>query len=184
MAAVFAWCWALDVGFVGQTPVQRWIIGTDDWRIMTKFFKVGRLLAEFSEGRVIAATEVKTIGWKSSQYCWIVTGWWLWVDKDMRNTKDLLLCQVIPCFLDQLIRHTGTSSCLRDGQARLTKLGQYCVTSTECKFVDGPTGIYLLHMYGAKADQIHLCAPGPEAKNLGRTAVCQKESDCDIKSSL
>ena len=92
-------------------------------------FEGGRLLAEFSEGRVIAATEVKTIGWKSSQYCWIVTGWWLWVDKDMRNTKDLLLCQVIPCFLDQLIRHTGTSSCLRDGQARLTKLGQYCVTS-------------------------------------------------------
>ena len=65
----------------------------------------------------------------------------------------------------------------------LIKDGQYCVTSTECKFVDGPTGIYLLHMYGAKADQIHLCVPGPEAKNLGRTAVCQKESDCDIKSS-
>ncbi|KAI0338000.1 hypothetical protein BDW22DRAFT_1363334 [Trametopsis cervina] len=46
----------------------------------------------------------------------------------------------------------------------IIKDGQYCVTPTECKFVDGPTG--------------------PKAKNLGRTAVCQKEADCTVNTSV
>ncbi|EIN04767.1 hypothetical protein PUNSTDRAFT_92710 [Punctularia strigosozonata HHB-11173 SS5] len=40
---------------------------------------------------------------------------------------------------------------------------QYCVSDDECHFVSGPTG--------------------PIAKNLGRTAVCQDESGCTIKTS-
>lgn len=41
---------------------------------------------------------------------------------------------------------------------------QYCILDIECAFVSGPTG--------------------PIAKNLGRTAVCQKEDDCKIEDSL
>lgn len=41
---------------------------------------------------------------------------------------------------------------------------QYCILDIECAFVSGPTG--------------------PLAKNLGRTAVCQNESDCKIQDSL
>ncbi|KAI0683861.1 hypothetical protein BC835DRAFT_1294885 [Cytidiella melzeri] len=48
--------------------------------------------------------------------------------------------------------------------AILSKDGQYCITSTECKYVDGPTG--------------------PIAKNLGRTAPCQDESSCSILTSV
>lgn len=51
-----------------------------------------------------------------------------------------------------------------DEQLKLLDEGQYCITSDECKWVDGPTG--------------------PIAKNLGRTAVCQKEASCSIKTSL
>ncbi|KIP03082.1 hypothetical protein PHLGIDRAFT_49098, partial [Phlebiopsis gigantea 11061_1 CR5-6] len=55
-----------------------------------------------------------------------------------------------------------------DQQYDLLYEGQYCVTTTECKYVDGPTGN----------------AAGPIAKNLGRTAVCQKEDSCTISTSL
>ncbi|KAI4522055.1 hypothetical protein K525DRAFT_223654 [Schizophyllum commune Loenen D] len=41
---------------------------------------------------------------------------------------------------------------------------QNCIFDIECHYVDGPTG--------------------PNSKNLGRTAVCQDEDNCDIKDSI
>ncbi|KAI0640082.1 hypothetical protein C8Q77DRAFT_1045467 [Trametes polyzona] len=55
-----------------------------------------------------------------------------------------------------------------DEQYPIFEHGQYCLSIgdlEECQFVSGPTA-------------------GPIAKNLGRTAVCQREDSCTIKSSL
>ncbi|OJT10014.1 hypothetical protein TRAPUB_13503 [Trametes pubescens] len=55
-----------------------------------------------------------------------------------------------------------------DEQYKILEHGQYCIETPdvvdECEFVSGPTG--------------------PIAKNLGRTAVCQKEDSCTIETSL
>ena len=50
-----------------------------------------------------------------------------------------------------------------DEQPPTSSSGQYCIFG-ECRYTSGPTG--------------------PVAKNLGRTAVCEDESDCTIKTSL
>lgn len=60
--------------------------------------------------------------------------------------------------------------------------GQWCITGTECKYVDGPQGqkpgVCQIH------SGTHLLA-GPISKNLGRTTVCQHEDDgCDIQTSV
>ncbi|KAL4245139.1 Vacuolar Protein Sorting-Associated [Abortiporus biennis] len=52
-----------------------------------------------------------------------------------------------------------------DQQYPVPEHGQFCLNIIgECKYSDGPTG--------------------PIAKNLGRTAVCQDESNCTIQTSL
>lgn len=75
-----------------------------------------------------------------------------------------------------------------DKQYNLFHDGQYCVgipdVATECLLVDGPTGRLGYHFINEYGSLTTSFLSGPIAKNLGRSAVCQDESDCTVNASV
>ena len=79
-----------------------------------------------------------------------------------------------------------------DEQYPVFQHGQYCLEIgslvNECKYTTGPTGECLPTLSPSATKLLMfthaLRCPGPIAKNLGRNAVCQRESSCTISTSL
>ena len=72
-----------------------------------------------------------------------------------------------------------------DEQYEFLEHGQYCLelgSLEECRFSSGPTGKHFACHYCLGHADVPLL--GPIAKNLGRTAVCQREDGCTIATSL